>query len=102
MKITESDFVMEPVSDDSNRFNLWFYKKVKKKETGKFEQELGTPLYGLTLSNCLNKIVHYRTAKKFQEENVSLKTFLKEFQSNYRELVKLCKESIPEKFDTGE
>lgn len=102
MKIVEPDFIMEYSGSDSNRFDLTFMKRVKKRDTGKFEIEPGNTLYGLTLSHCLNKIVHHRTAKKFEEENVSIKEFLKEFQCQYKEVVKLCRESLPEKFDTGE
>lgn len=102
MKIIEPDFTMELVSSDSDRYDLTFNKKVKKRDTGKFEIEPGNTLYGLTLSHCLNRIAHHRTAKKWEEENVTLKEFLKEFQINYREIVKLCRETLPEKFDTGE
>ena len=102
MKIVEPDFIMEPSDKDSERYDLRFYKKTKKRETNTYVDELGPPLYGLTLSHCLNRIVHHRTAKKWEEENTNLREFLKEFQKNYKELVKLCRESLPEKFDTGE
>lgn len=102
MKIVEPDFVLEQSDKESERYDLTFMKKVKKRDTGKFEIEPGKPLYGLTLSHALNRIVHYRTARKWEEENVSLKEFLKEFQRNYIEIVKLCRETLPEKFDTGE
>ena len=102
MKIVEPDFIMELANEDSERYNLCFMKRVKKRDTGNFEIEPGNVLYGLTLSHCLNKIAHHRTAKKFKDDNITLKQFLKEFQSNYLELVKLCRESLPEKFDTGE
>lgn len=102
MKIVEPDFTMELAGSDSDRYDLTFNKKVKKRDTGKFEIEPGNTLYGLTLSHCLNRIAHHRTAKKWEEENITLKEFLKEFNKNYKELIKLCKESLPEKFDTGE
>ena len=102
MKIVEPDFIMERSGPDSERYDLTFMKKVKKRDTGKFEIEPGNTLYGLTLSHCLNKVAHHRTAKKWQEDNVTLKEFLKELNKNYKELLKLCKESPPEKFDTGE
>lgn len=102
MKIVEPDFIMEPSGPDSERYDLTFMKKVKKRDTGKFEIEPGNTLYALTFSHCLNKIVHKRTAKKWEEDNVTLKDFMKEFQNNYREIVKLCRETLPEKFDTGE
>ena len=102
MKIVENDFIMEPSDDTGARFDLTFMKRVKKRDSGKYEIEPGPPLYGLTLSSCLNKIAHRRTAKKFAEENLTLKEYLKEFQLNYKEIVKLCRETLPEKFDTGE
>ena len=102
MKIVEPDFIMESAGSDSERYDLTFMKKVKKRDTGNFEIEPGNTLYGLTLSHCLNRIVHHRTAKKFEEENITLKEFLKEFQKSYKEIVNLCRETLPEKFDTGE
>lgn len=102
MKIVEPDFIMELSDSDSGRYDLTFMKKVKKRDTGKYEIEPGNTLYGLTLSHCLNRIVHHRTAKKYEEDNITLKQFLREFQIQYKEIIKLCRESLPEKFDTGE
>ena len=102
MKIVEPDFIMESASSDSERYDLTFMKRVKKRDTGKFEIEPGSTLYGLTLSHALNRIVHHRTAKKWEDENTTLKEFLKEFHKNYKELITLCRETLPEKFDTGE
>ena len=102
MEIIEKDFIMRPSDSDSGRFDLIFMKKVKKKDTGRFEIEPGNTLYGLTLSHCLNRIAHKRTAKKYEEDRITLKEFLIEYQKNYREIVKLCRETLPEKFDTGE
>ncbi len=102
MKIVEPDFIMTNSGPDTERYDLIFMKKVKKRDTGKYEIEPGHPQYGLTLSHCLNKIAHKRTAKKFAEDNITLKEFLREFQKNYREIINLCREELPEKFDTGE
>ena len=102
MKIEEPDFILELSSPDSERYDLTFMKKVKKRATGQFEIEPGNTLYGLTLSHALNKIVHHRTAKKWEDQNTTLKEFLKEFQKNYKEIVKLCREKKKKKFDTGE
>lgn len=101
MEIHEKDFILKAVSDDSNLWDLSFYKKVKKRDTGKFEMELDNPLYGLTLSSALLRIAKHRSAKKYENENITLFEFLKDYQSNYREIVKLCKETLPENFDTG-
>ena len=102
MRIEEKDFFMEPSDETSARFDLCFMKRVKKRDTGQYAIEPGDKLYGLTLSNCLSRIAHHRTAKKYEEENITLREFLKEYQSNYREIVKLCRETLPENFDTGE
>lgn len=102
MTIEEKDFVLEPVSSDSNLFDLRFYKRVKKRDTGKFEIELGDPLYGLTLSSALQRIAMRRTAKKYEEENITLSTYLKELIRNQAELRKLVGDETPEKFDTGD
>ena len=88
MVIKENDFVLEPVSDDSNFWNLTFYKRVKKRETGKFEMELGDTLYGLPLSSCLIRIAKHRSAKKYEEQNISLIEFLKDYQKNYKSKLK--------------
>ena len=102
MKIVEPDFILERSGPESERYDLTFMKKVKKRDTGKFEIEPGNTLYGLTLPHCLSKIAHHRTAKKWSEDNATLKEFLKELDKNYKELLNLCKEVPPEKFDTGE
>jgi hypothetical protein len=101
MKIVEPDFILEP-SGSGSCYDLTFMKRVKKRETGKFEVEPGPPLYGLTLSHALGRIAHHRTARKWEEDNVTLKEFLKELDRNYKELLNLCKDVPPEKFDTGE
>ena len=102
MEIVEKDFIMKPSNDDSDFFDLTFMKRVKKRDTGNYEIEPGDTLYGLKLSHCLRKIAKKRTAKKYAEDRITLFEYLKEFQKQYEEVVKLCRESLPEKFDTGE
>lgn len=102
MQIVETDFILKPSSEGSNFFDLTFYKRVKKRDTGKFEMEPKDTLYGLSLSSALIRIIHNRTQKKFEEDNITLFEFLKEFQSQYKQLIALCHESMPEKFDTGD
>ncbi len=102
MQIIEPDFTMKLSDETSDKFDLTFNKRVKKRDTGKYEIEPGDTLYGLTLVHCLERIAKHRTAKKWQDENITLKEFLKEYQIQHKELVKLCRETLPEKFDTGE
>lgn len=102
MTIIEKDFTMEPVAEDSNLYNLTFNKRVKKRDTGQYAIEPGNPLYGLTLYSCLIRIAKHRVAKKYENANITLFEYLKELQSNYRQIVKLCRESLPDKtFDSG-
>lgn len=102
MKIIEKDFILEDISSDSDKYNLTFMKKVKKQSTGEYVLEPKDVLYGLSLSSCLRRIAKHRIAKKYEEENLNLRQFLKEYQLAYKEIVKLCRETLPEKFDTGE
>lgn len=102
MRIEEKDFFMEPSNETSSFFDLCFMKRVKKRDTGQYAIEPGDKLYGLTLAHCLCRIAHHRTAKKYEEENITLKEFLKEYQKNYKEIIELCRETLPENFDTGE
>jgi len=102
MEIIEKDFIIKPSGSCSDFYDLTFMKRVKKRDTGNYEIEPGDTLYGLTLSHCLTKIAKKRVAKKYEEENISLMTYLKTLQKSYEEIVRLCRESLPEKFDTGE
>lgn len=102
MTITEPDFTMKFSSDNDDRLDLVFNKRVKKRDTGEYVIEPGQPLYGLTLSSALTRIAKHRVAKKYEDANISLKEFLKEYHRQYEEIVRLCKETMPEKFDTGD
>ena len=102
MDIIFEDCVMSPVSDDSPLFDLRFYKKVKKRETGKFEKELGSPLYGLTLYHAIKRICSYKLNKKYKEKTIELKQYVSELRKEEEALRKFLYEQLPEKFDTGE
>ncbi len=102
MIIVEPDFTMKFCSENSDKLDLIFNKRVKKQATGEYAIEPGDPIYGLTLYSALQRIAKHRVAKKYQDDNITLKQFLKEYQLQYKEIVKLCRESLPEKFDTGE
>lgn len=102
MEIIFEDCVMSPVADDSPLFDLRFYKKVKKRETGKFEKELGSPLYGLTLYSCIKRIASYRTNQKYKDAVVELKEYVQQLINEEKSLRTYLNEKLPEKFDTGE
>ena len=102
MKIVEKDFIMQDVSPESNLWNLCFMKRVKKRDTGQFSIEPGDILYGLTMSSALQRIAKHRVAKKYEEENITLRQFLADYQKEHRQIVKLLNETLPENFDTGD
>lgn len=94
MTITEKDFTMTPSSKNTDKYDLIFMKRVKKRDTGQYEIEPGDPLYGLTLSYALRLIAHHRVAKKYEDDNIALRQFLKEYSDAYNEILKLCKENV--------
>lgn len=99
MRIIEEDFVMKPCS--YGLFDLTFRQKVKDKETGEIKIKELRPLYGMSLASCINRIVKYRFNTKFQSESIYLLDALKEIIRLEQEILRLCKEHNPEKFDTG-
>ena len=102
-KIVEKDFILSPISEDNySMFNLTFMKKVKKQATGKYEIEPGKTAYGMTLSHALQRIIKHRTAKKFENENITLIQYLKELNKSYKEIIKLCKDCEAKDLDSGD
>ena len=101
MQIVEEDFVMKP-QGDGLLFDILFLKKVKDKETGEIKRKPAKVAYGCTLSSCIKRIVNYRFQTKFESESVYLLDALKELIKLDKEIIKLCKETLPEEFDTGE
>ena len=100
MRIVEEDFIME--SCGLGLFDLIFKKKVKNKETGEIEIKESKPRYGCSLASCITRIVKFRFNSKFESESPYLLEALNEIIKLEKELIKLCKESVPENFDTGE
>lgn len=90
MEIIEPDFIMKPSSKTSNFWDLTFMKRVKKRDTGKFEIEPGDTLYGLTLSSALARIAHNRVAKKYEEDNITLKQFFIDYRQALKEILLIC------------
>ena len=98
MRIVEEDFIMVPCG--TNLFNIAFLKKVKDKESGEIKVKPAKVAYGCSLASCIKRIIKFRVNTKFESESVYLLDALKEIIKINKELVKLCKESLPEDFDT--
>jgi hypothetical protein len=99
MRIVEEDFVMEPCG--FGLFDITFKRKVKNKETGEL-QERNFKAYGCSLYSCIKRIIRNRLNTKFEGESVYFLEALKEIIKLDKEIIELCKEPLPEKFDTGE
>lgn len=100
MRIVEEDFIMKP--SGLGLFDIAFLKKIKDKETGEIQIKPSKVVYGCSLSSCVNRIVRYRFNTKFESESMYLLDALKEIIKLEKEIIKLCKDSEPENFDTGE
>lgn len=100
MRVVEEDFIMEPCG--WGLFDLTFLKKVKDAETGEVQIKPSKAAYGCSLASCIKRVKKYRMGTKFESESVYLLEALKEIIKLDKEFIKLCKECIPEKFDTGE
>ena len=100
MRIVEKDFIMTPCS--YGLFDLTFIKKIKKEDSNEFELKEVKAGYGLTLATCIRRIISRRFKTAYEGESPYLLEALKKIISLEEELVKLCKESLPEKFDNGE
>lgn len=101
MRIVEEDFIIEPCSERENLWDLTFLKKVKN-ENGEVEVKKCKPAYGCSLASCITRVIRHRRGTKFESESAYLLDALKESNKLLKEMVTLCRESLPEKFDTGE
>ena len=92
MTIVEPDFTMKLSAVGSSKFDLTFNKRVKKRDTGQYVIEPGDTLYGLTLSSALKRIACHRVAKKYEEDNITLRQFMRDYKLAWEEVEKLCKD----------
>lgn len=99
MRIVEPDFIL---NSSNGFFDLYVYKKVKNKETEEIEVKPCVVAYGCSLASALNRIIKKRVHSRFSSENPCLLDALNEIIKQQKEIIKLCKESLPEKFDTGD
>lgn len=99
MKIVEKDFVLV---SNGGLFDLYFLKNVKNKETGELEKKVFRGAYGCNLASALKRIVKHRRNTAFESESPCLLEYLEKTIELENEIIHLCKETIPEDFDTGE
>lgn len=98
MRIVEPDFILNSCGE---LFDLIFYKKVKNKETEKVEIKPYVAAYGCSLASALNRIVRHRVKSIYESESPCLLEALNKIIEQQNIIIKLCKESLPENFDTG-
>lgn len=95
-RISDEDFIMEETKHSSRFFNLAFMK-VTKKRSGDTVIEPGKPMYGVPFFNCVNRIIKHKTKKKFQDRNITLKEYLKEYFKLRKELSELFAHELPKR-----
>ena len=80
MVIKGKDYELTPVSETSHHWDLRLMKTVKPRG-GTPREELGDPLYGMSLSSAIARIIHYRAKKHFEDqETVKLADYIKVLQ----------------------
>lgn len=65
-------------------YNVTFYKKVKKRNTGNIEIEPGDTYYGVTKRLAYNLIAHHESYN--EDEEISLKDYIKRYLENYNNI----------------
>lgn len=99
MQIVEPDFIL---NFNNGLFDLALYKKVKNKETGEVKVEPYVAAYGCSLASAFNRIVKHRLNSIYESETPCLLDAMNTIIKNQNEIITLCKECLPEKFDSGE
>lgn len=99
MKIVEKDFILVA---NEGFFDLYFLKKIKNKETGELETKAFKGAYGCTLAGALKRIIKHRRNTIYESESPVLLEYLQKTIELENEIIHLCKEVIPDDFDTGE
>lgn len=94
-RFSDGDFIMEEIKPDSTFFNLVFMKKTKKR-SGEIVIEPGKPSYGVPFTSCINRIIKHKTKKQFENRNIQLSEYLKEYYRLRKELAKLFLHELPE------
>ena len=95
MVIKEKDFQMTQISQSSCFWDLEVLKTIKPKG-GEERQEFVNVGYGMTLSNCIRRIVNYRIATRHTEEFLTMKEYLKEYIAEIKEIRKYIEEALGE------
>lgn len=93
MIIEEKDFRLTPVGKDSLYWDLELQYIVNKGKTNE-RIDFKNAGYGLTLEKALTIVAHARICNKYENQSISLKTYIKEFKQIKEEIEKICTLSI--------
>lgn len=86
-------FTIKKVSEDSPHYNLTFTKIVHKR-SGEESEEAGKSLYTISLIEAKNKIAHIETINRFEDRDITLSEYMKEFHKVYKEVCELLKKTL--------
>lgn len=93
MEIVEKDFKLTSVGKDSLLWDLSLLQIVNKGKSNERE-EFKNVGYGMTLSRALAIAAHARIYNKYEDQEISLKTYRDEFRQIKKEIEELCKTTI--------
>lgn len=88
MEITEKDFKLKPISEDSPMFDLELLYMVKPRG-GEARLEFKNAGYGLPMESAIKRIAHYRVNCNHREEAIRIKTYFEEYKKELDEIKNL-------------
>lgn len=88
MEIKESDFRLIPVAEHSTLYDLELLYTIhpKGKEA---RSEFKNVAYGISLETAIKKIAQYRVSCNHENDTISLKNYLQEYQSSIKSIKNL-------------
>ena len=78
---------------DSSRYTLTLMKNVHKR-SGEIVEEKGDSFYTLDSSQVISILTHLNTQEKFEERDITLREYLKEYYKSYNEVCELLKKIL--------
>lgn len=93
MVIAENDFKLESVGKDSLLWDLSLLQIINKGKANE-RKEFKNTGYGMTLDRALTIAAHARIYNKYEDQEISLKTYRDEFRQIKKEIEELCKTTI--------
>ena len=85
MTIQGNFYRIEPINDNSPRYDLYLLRTVKSKTNPREEFQLEG--YGMPLESAIGRIIRYAINSKFKDEIITLKDYLNVFKQIKEEIL---------------